>query len=123
MNKPLVAGNKVVIINDETRRGFLVQQQPKDPNFAAVLFDDKRSVTVIARSELKRIEHFKVLASKTYPHDEDYSPAFIDDAYTFKGAFEKYRSVRDYPYTCIEYHDVNGDTWDISPQQVPRRSF
>lgn len=61
---------------------------------------------------------YTVIASKTFPHEADYSPAYIDSFSSIGDAMKALQGVRDYPYSTLEYQDDQGRRWDMAPQQV-----
>lgn len=56
---------------------------------------------------------FTIIASKTFPSDPNYSPAYIDEAETLDDAIAKYSTVSDYPCAFIEYTDATGRVWEL----------
>lgn len=115
--KQLKAGDRIATKNFQDR-GFVMNNQEGVPEGRVrIMFENANAPELMRIADLERRASFSVLGSKTSPSDEDYSPAVVDEADTIEEALEKYKTVMDYPFAWIEYHDVNGDTWEFEPRK------
>ncbi|QRE00145.1 hypothetical protein [Burkholderia phage BCSR5] len=122
MNKQFKQGDNIVEKDAPHRKGFVMADQSMLANGAVrVCFEGDEEATALFASAIKWRSCFTIIGSKTSPHDEDYSPAVVDSAETIEAAMALYKTVMDYPFSWIEYHDVHGDTWDFDPRKVERK--